>query len=290
MNDWAIGLSTGSFYRTSLFECLPDIRSHGFELVELCTYPAHVNIHDPAEMTRAADTLRSLGVRAASVHAPFGPHIDITAPGKERERSLREIHAAAQAAAVVGAGTLVLHPGPDREPSSEHRDEGRIAAGAATISEVVKTCGELGIRVALENQLPHLLTGGTGKLRRVLESLPLDGIGICLDTGHAHLSGDLLRTLDDLAPRLAVVHVSDNHGKRDDHLPPGEGSIDWRDFLASLVGTTFRGPLILELAGDGDFALTLEAAVRGRTFLESHLRALEGNGSGSRTGQPEAGL
>ena len=35
MSDWAVGLSTGIFWQTSIFECLEDIRNAGFGRIEL---------------------------------------------------------------------------------------------------------------------------------------------------------------------------------------------------------------------------------------------------------------
>ena len=55
------------------------------------------------------------------------------------------------------------------------------------------------------------------------------GVGILADRhvqrhlaeeGHAHLSGDLYGVMHKLSAHLRMVHVNDNHGHRDDHLPP----------------------------------------------------------------------
>ena len=43
---------------------------------------------------------------------------------------------------------------------------------------------------------------------------------------------------------VATTHLHDNHGERDEHLLPYEGTIDWNATLAALPAET---PLVLEL-------------------------------------------
>ena len=65
------------------------------------------------------------------------------------------------------------------------------------------------------------------------------------------------------------VHASDNRGRFDDHLPPGEGHIDWRDIRDSLRRAKFAGWVMLELGcPEGDLAVYLASAVgRAATLL-----------------------
>ena len=49
-----------------------------------------------------------------------------------------------------------------------------------------------------------------------------------------------------------MIHVNDNHGDWDAHLPPGHGSIPWDQLFTELTHYQYRGALILELAGHGD--------------------------------------
>ena len=91
---------------------------------------------------------------------------------------------------------------------------------------------------------------------------------------HAHLSGDLATVAHKLSGHLRMVHASDNGGKRDDHLPPGEGKIAWDRFLDQLTRLRFDGSFILEIAGDSDTETVLESARRGRRFLRNLSRRL----------------
>ena len=43
---WPIGLSTGCFYRHSIFSVLEEIRASGFQSIEVCSFPQHLDYHD----------------------------------------------------------------------------------------------------------------------------------------------------------------------------------------------------------------------------------------------------
>ncbi len=55
------------------------------------------------------------------------------------------------------------------------------------------------------------------------------GFGACLDTGHAHIfSHDTIdRWIEALGEHLVHLHIHDNRGEEDEHLPPGRGNIDF---------------------------------------------------------------
>ncbi len=54
-------------------------------------------------------------------------------------------------------------------------------------------------------------------------------IKMCIDTGHTHLFGiqTTAELIERFAPHISHFHIHDNHGKTDEHLIPGEGTIDW---------------------------------------------------------------
>jgi sugar phosphate isomerase/epimerase len=270
MNDWPIGLSTGCFYRIPICDCLEKIRAAGFSMIEICSFPAHLDYHDVDAVKRAGQLIDQLGLEAYSFHAPFAEHIDITSPDAQfRDSSTQEILQAAEAAAAVGAQFLVIHPGPEKGGFPEDQRWRRMESAAAVLNQVSERCRDLRIGLVLENMLPHLFFGHTRDMLWILGSLETVDIGICLDTGHAHLSGDLATVVHKLSGHLRMVHASDNRGKFDDHLPPGEGRIAWDRFMDQLAQLRFDGSFILEIAGDSDTETVLESARRGRRFLRN---------------------
>lgn len=268
MSDWPIGLSTGCFYQTSIFDCLKQIREAGFSILEICSFPAHLDYHDYEAVRRAGKLIRELDLEPYSFHAPFAEHIDITSINDEvRNHSLREIQTAAAAAAEIGARYFVIHPGPENSDIPNEQRLQRMDNAADTLNQLVKHCHQLGIGLMLENMLPHLFFGRARDVLWILGALETTEVGICLDTGHAYLSGDLNTVVHKLSGHLRMIHASDNCGKRDDHLPPGEGDIVWETLLSQLAQLHFRGTFILEIAGSPDMHGTLERARVARKFL-----------------------
>ncbi len=277
MNSWPIGISTGCFYRQSIFTVLENIRASGFREIEVCSFPRHLDYHNDADVRRAGELMRTLGLRPFSFHAPFAERIDITSLDRTvREAAVAELITACRAAALIGAEHVVLHPGPEREgkPPEEEFIQ-RMNHAADSLNRVAARCRDMGVRLLFENMLPHLLFGHTSDMLYLLGSITSPGVGACLDTGHARLSGDLESVVQKLSGHLKMVHINDNLGERDDHLIPGEGSINWPWFISALRRQQFQGGLIIEMAaGDNEStADTLARARRGRDYLTSLLPA-----------------
>jgi sugar phosphate isomerase/epimerase len=100
--------------------------------------------------------------------------------------------------------------------------------------------------------LPHLLFGHTSDMLYLLGEIRECSVGACLDTGHANLAGELSTVIHKLSGHLKMLHINDNRGDRDAHLPPGEGVVDWPWIIAELKRCQFGGTLILELSSRED--------------------------------------
>ena len=268
---WPIGLSTGCFYRHSIFTVLEEIRASEFQAIEVCSFPKHLDYHHEGDVRRAGEMMRTLGLRPLSFHAPFADWIDITSPDDGvREAAVSELITACRAAALIGAENIVLHPGPEREgrPPQEEFIQ-RMGHAAVSLNRVAAYCCGTGLQLLLENMLPHLLFGHTSDMMYLLGGITDCTVGTCLDTGHAHLSGDLGNVVHKLSGHLKMIHINDNHRDWDAHLLPGEGSIDWPWLISELHRYQFHGGLIIEMSAreNETVADTLTRARRGRDYL-----------------------
>ena len=97
--------------------------------------------------------------------------------------------------------------------------------------QVIKMAEDNNIKLCIE-------TGNLTKLKQIGEKF--DSIWYCLDTGYANLDPEFSfkQYTDQLAPRVAHLHLNDNYGKKDDHQPPGlQGGIsceNW-DYLLNTL-------------------------------------------------------
>jgi sugar phosphate isomerase/epimerase len=80
-----------------------------------------------------------------------------------------------------------------------------------------------------------------------LSTLNPAAFGLVLDTGHAHICGNLAAYLDLADLRLCDLHLNGNDGRHDNHFVPGQGSLKWDGFMAKLSNTGYTGPLMLEV-------------------------------------------
>lgn len=272
MTDWPVALSTGCFYQRSIFDILEPVQHAGFREIEVCSSPRHLDYHNVAEVRRAADRMRELGLHPVSFHAPFAERIDITSFSQPlREAAVQELLRACEAAALLGCAQVVLHPGPEREgrpPESEFLQHMHHAAESLNL--VAARCCELGVQLLLENMLAHLLFGHVRDMMYLLGEISTCNVGTCLDTGHAHLAREMDLVIQKLSGHLKLVHINDNRGDWDAHLPPGEGTIDWPAVIQQLRRNDFHGVLVLELQGGANEPVetVLARAVRAREFLD----------------------
>jgi len=95
-----------------------------------------------------------------------------------------------------------------------------------------------GVRLAVENMPRRGTPRPGGSVAEVLAMIDGLGahVGVCVDAGHANANGlDAAAEIRAAAGRVFAVHLQDNDGKGEDqHLLPGQGTIDWPATLAAL--------------------------------------------------------
>jgi sugar phosphate isomerase/epimerase len=204
----------------------------GAQAVEIFAARQHFDYTSRDEVMELADWFRSNELEAFSMHAPLfpdremgragAPGVNVIHPDKARRiEAMDEIKRALETAEHLPLKNLVVHLGEQWDSWSQ-----RTVEYALTALEHLGAFGKpLGVRLLVENLLNEATT--PERLMSVLETGHLDNVGVCLDLGHAHVNGGVRQAIATLGSRIASVHVHDNHGLRDEHLWPGEGTIDW---------------------------------------------------------------
>ncbi len=243
--SWSIGVSSGCCLEHRILDVLGAIRSAGIAGVELGTPPNHFDPFNPAAVRDVADRLQLLQLRAVSIHAPFGGGLELSsADARERHAAIGRIAVAAAALAQANGSLVVVHP--TDVPRQEADVERRLDACAESLMTIAAICHAMGLQMAVESPLPHLIGGAPEEFDSIVRRLHPSAV-VCLDTAHTTLGGHWDRFLAIAGSRLAHVHASDHHGRYDDHLPPGDGVIDWRHIAGTLSAAGFSGWIMLEL-------------------------------------------
>lgn len=98
-------------------------------------------------------------------------------------------------------------------------------------------------------------------LAKILKKIP--DLYLTLDLGHANLFGKSVEEfIRDFYKRLKHVHLSDNKGWEDLHLPMGVGNIDWKKTL-KILKKYYDGTITLEVfSRDKDYVLLSKEKLR----------------------------
>ncbi|RKY58342.1 MAG: hypothetical protein DRP95_06055 [Candidatus Latescibacterota bacterium] len=208
------------------------------------------------------------GVGFWSVHASFA--IDPSSPDiSVRRRAVEDIVRCAKGIVRLGGKVVVFHA--SQEVEDGERSE-RIALALESIREAAEGAFREGAVLALENEPLGHLGDSEEELSHLLDPFPPEVLGLCWDTGHAHIAGEGEKLLRKLGDRLVTVHIHDNDGTKDEHLLPGYGTIDWASYMAELDRCGYEGPLMFEAGGPGGY----EEVFRALSRVGGHLLELMG--------------
>ena len=106
-------------------------------------------------------------------------------------------------------------------------------------------------------------------LKHLLDALNSPKARFCFDTGHANVFGRVppIFWIEALGDRLGEIHIHDNDGNMDEHLPVGEGNIPFRELFAKLRGQNLRPILTVESHSEKGLRRMLES-LRAMNLLE----------------------
>lgn len=191
----------------------------------------------PETVARIGDHCREAGLRP-TVHAPF---FDLN-PGAldplVRQVTLRRLVETLDLSSRLDARLMVVHPGfdPWRYPNMEDL---WLAKACAFFRDLLKEDLHGRCLIAVEN----IYEPSPKTLVQLVNEINAPRLGHCFDVGHWNLfgRGPLEAWLRAISPRLLHLHLHDNAGTSDDHLPIGEGNIDFTSLMA-LVGDAAAPP------------------------------------------------
>ncbi len=220
----------------------------GFDYVELTMDPPqahHSTIREQHEELNALLSKLNVGLIC---HLPsFLCTADLTP--RLREASNLEVIDCLETAAMLNPLKIVLHPSyitglgalvPDLCKRYAHE----------SLKLATQKASDLGLTICLENMFDKAgVMIEPEEFEEVLEKFP--SLKLTLDIGHANISGSgqkrTLNYIRRLGDRIGHVHVSDNFGKADNHLPIGAGRIDFPKIMKALKKTGYDDTITLEI-------------------------------------------
>jgi len=262
-------LSTHLLLKQRLHPGLLELASRsGAEAIEVFAARQHFDYTSREQVAELAGWFASNPIEAFSMHAPLfpdremgragAPAVNVLHPEKSRRiDSMDEIKRALEAAEHIPFRKLVMHLGEQGDGWSPRT----IEYATTALEHLGAFARPLGVKVLVENLTSEATS--PEHLMTILEMGHLDNIGVCLDLGHAHITVGVAEAIATLGKRIGEVHVHDNHGIKDEHLWPGDGTIDWPAAVESLKTLPEPPPTVLEIGYNlEDATATLAARIQ----------------------------
>lgn len=296
--------ATWTLKERPLFEALDIVHLLGLSHVELWGEGVHVDPRGALpDLDELGAVLDRIGLTAHSIHAPFRG-LDLTAADAGvRSRAVSVLSQTIELAGRIQCPLVVVHvdgsgsetdgaagagerPG-ETLPAGRRASSGKAAfvgqseaveRAAAALAVLCRHAEEWDVTLLVENQpdaAGRRFGARAADLLELVHMVGADNIGICFDVAHAVLStGGWEPELRMCLPHVRSIHASDTHGRNDEHLPLGQGALDWGRMTALLDEAGFAGGFVLEVAG-GEGALERSLA---------HLAGVSGRAGGAGEG------
>ena len=183
---------------------------------------------------------------------------------------------------VLGTKYCVVHPIYKHADESHIKDDEEfVKINAEALKPLLEYAEKRDVIILSEN----LLWGSSIKataISSLVKEVNSPHFGWCYDTGHANAHAISCKELLKCEIAPISLHIQDNNGHyRDDHLMPGDGNIDWKEFLEVLRTIDYKGEFVLEAhhqsleANDEDRDAILSEIYRRALLMRDHFLNLK---------------
>lgn len=228
-------------------------RAHGFDAAEFSAHALDLAGDGwKKQVETAIEASERTGVRFCTAHLPFlgGGGVKDAA---YMELFDKKMYNAIDAMKALGVNYAVMHPNASTVLMKNFDRAAQYDAVMKHLAPYVEYANRVGLDVVVENMRiihgirhSHRYCQTPEELCEIADAL---GVGVCWDFGHANISG--VKQSEGLAyvgKRLKAIHVNDNSGVDDDHVPPFAGTVDWRDAMHGLALTGYEGTFNFEIS------------------------------------------
>ncbi len=253
------GRSLG-FHKALDADYIKGLRELGFEYVDfdLCEKCWQYSWEDELEcfsdMEKCAELFLKAGFKFNAIHLPFGRDFDFCSPDKaDRDHAVECSHILLDRLREFRIPFVNLHTSacdlkPDRDRKRAIKDFRDV------MPEITE---DRDYTFCVENLPRNCLGNVSSEMLELTDGLNLK---IVLDVNHI-FKEPIKDFVETLGNRIATLHVSDCDGIDEKHWLPGEGIIDFPEFIAALEKINYKGVFMLETA---DRPLTEYAALKKR--------------------------
>ncbi len=268
------------------------IAEAGFTHIHWCHHWHTDFVYQEPEMAQIQAWFQEFGLQLNDVHGSDGVEKAWASSVEyQRRAGVELVKNRMELAHRLGADVVIMHVFEPEEPEARPRFWEQIRR---TLDDLAPFARERGVRLALEN-LPRLRSDASdpptaqdveynfGALSRLFQEYGPDYVGMCFDSGHAHIGQDQLDQVAALADRIIALHLHDNDGAGDQHRIPFTGTLDWERVTEIVARSPYAKPISQEVvihhSGIQDertfLRETLEAGKRLAEMVQEKRRQME---------------
>ncbi len=179
---------------------------------------------------KMAKRLERFNLRSTACHALWGSNNDmIQFDENVWGEMIRKHQAFLDELSVLNVTTYTIHLGwyMDAVP------EKNFDILRRTVDALLPSAEKNNVTLALENSAePEEVIR---QLAETVKAYQSKFVGMCFDAGHANCyQNGVERTLKIMCKDVVTCHLHDNYGNFDDHNPPGNGNINWKNLTTLL--------------------------------------------------------
>ncbi len=216
------------------------IEEVGFSGWEVCA-DGNYHFSRPESYNSVIETLASTSLKV-TVHAPYGDLNPAAINEPIWKETVHQISECIRKAAPI-SDRVTIHPG-YLSCTGKLVPEKIWQLQKDALREFGKVALEYGVVACIENMpnIPDFLCQYPEEILGLIEDI--EGIGMTIDFGHANTLGkvDAFKKYLDHASH---IHIHDNHGKSDEHLPLGSGTINWKRLSKDIL-EKYSGVVVVE--------------------------------------------
>ena len=226
----------------SPIEMVEHFHKVGFRAIDfdIATVPDDMGADWKRILSETAELAAKYGIRMDYGHLPFKP-VKRADGSIDKEQFGKNMMLAIEAAGFAGIKNAVIHPARNMTA-----DDG-FKRNVEYLTPYAEQAARCGVRLTIENMRSGREAEGIHRYSSVADEVTeiadYFGADVCWDFGHSHTTGLYKQSeeLEKIGKRLKVLHVNDNHGGEDEHLPPFLGTIDWLDAVEGLRKAGYTG-------------------------------------------------
>ncbi|NLK39124.1 MAG: sugar phosphate isomerase/epimerase [Clostridiales bacterium] len=240
--------------KLSLLDCVKICRKAGFDTFDfgISSHVGSCFLYGDdweAQAKKLAGEIAELGVVFDQSHAPYAYHLY-----KDLEFYREITRRAVEICAILGGKHIIIHADLAQSKPETYNPTDALTVAYEFYAPFVEQARRLGIGIAIENLFDDRskrsrFTSTVEEQLAIIDKFNDSCVSACWDVGHGHVMyGDKhLNEIKKLGNRISCTHVHDNSQKRDLHLCPYLGVINWKEVVGFLKEINYSGSFTYEL-------------------------------------------